>query len=138
MLVIRGVNVFPSAVEAALLDDPALAGQYALVVDQRQAMHQLEVHTELIEGSADRDAVAARLGSARVWRTGSDSGSPSSSARPAPYRGRSSVRRSGCSCVRTITTSWPPRSGRREFSVDRGSFSYEERIAIASPVRRHE
>jgi phenylacetate-coenzyme A ligase PaaK-like adenylate-forming protein len=26
-------------------------------------MHQLEVHTELAEGSADRDAVAARLGS---------------------------------------------------------------------------
>jgi phenylacetate-CoA ligase len=63
MLVIRGVNVFPSAVEAALLDDPTLAGQYALVVDQREAMHQLEVHTEFVEDSADREAVAARLGS---------------------------------------------------------------------------
>jgi phenylacetate-CoA ligase len=61
MLVIRGVNVFPSAVEAALLGDPTLAGQYALVVDQREAMHQLEVHTELVVDSADREAVAARL-----------------------------------------------------------------------------
>ena len=34
MLVIRGVNVFPSAVEGVLLDDPALGGQYALVVDR--------------------------------------------------------------------------------------------------------
>jgi hypothetical protein len=37
MRVIRGVNVFPSAVEAALLDDPALGGQYAIVVDRRGA-----------------------------------------------------------------------------------------------------
>ena len=62
MLVIRGVNVFPSAIEAALLDDPALAGQYAIVVDQREAMHQLEVHTELVEEARKREAVAARLG----------------------------------------------------------------------------
>ena len=62
MLVMRGVNVYPSAVEAALLDDPALAGHYAIVVDQRKAMHRLEVHTELVEGTVDRKAVAGRLG----------------------------------------------------------------------------
>jgi hypothetical protein len=32
-----------------------------------------------------------------------------------------------------ITTSWPPRSGRREFSVDRGSFSYEEEDCDRQP-----
>jgi phenylacetate-CoA ligase len=62
MLVIRGVNVFPSAVESALLDDPALAGQYAIVVDQREAMHRLEVHTEVVEESIERELVATRLG----------------------------------------------------------------------------
>jgi len=62
MLVIRGVNVFPSAVEAAVLDDPGLAGQYAIVVDQREAMHQLEVHAEVVDDAVDREAVTARLG----------------------------------------------------------------------------
>jgi phenylacetate-CoA ligase len=61
MLVIRGVNVFPSAIEAALLDDPALAGQYAIVVDRREAMPQLEVHAELSEDALDGEAVAGRL-----------------------------------------------------------------------------
>jgi phenylacetate-CoA ligase len=47
MLVIRGVNVFPSAIEAALLEHPDLAGQYAIVVDRRPTMPELEVHAEL-------------------------------------------------------------------------------------------
>jgi phenylacetate-CoA ligase len=46
MLVIRGVNVFPSEIEAVLLDDPALAGQYAIVVDRRGNMPELEVRSE--------------------------------------------------------------------------------------------
>jgi phenylacetate-CoA ligase len=61
MLIIRGVNVFPSAIEAALLDDPALAGQYAIVVDRREAMPQLEVHAELSGDGADEQAVTSRL-----------------------------------------------------------------------------
>jgi phenylacetate-CoA ligase len=46
MLVIRGVNVFPSEIEAVLLDDPALAGQYAIVIDRRGNMAELEVRSE--------------------------------------------------------------------------------------------
>jgi phenylacetate-CoA ligase len=61
MLVIRGVNVFPSAIEAALLDDSALAGQYAIVVDRRGPMPQLEVHAELADDVSDVEEVAARL-----------------------------------------------------------------------------
>jgi phenylacetate-CoA ligase len=61
MLVIRGVNVFPSAIEAALLDDSALAGQYAIVVDRRESMPQLEIHAELVEDEGDAEGVAARL-----------------------------------------------------------------------------
>jgi phenylacetate-CoA ligase len=56
MLVIRGVNVFPSAIEAALLEHPGVAGQYAIVIDRRATMPELEVHAEL----ASSDLVAQR------------------------------------------------------------------------------
>ena len=61
MLVVRGVNVFPSEVEAVVLDDADVAGQYALVVDRRATLPTLEVRVELADGGADRDAVAERL-----------------------------------------------------------------------------
>jgi phenylacetate-CoA ligase len=51
MLVVRGINVFPSEIEAVVLDDPALGGQYAIVVDRRPALPELEVH---VEGPAER------------------------------------------------------------------------------------
>jgi phenylacetate-CoA ligase len=41
MLVIRGVNVYPSEVERVLLAEPALAPDYLLVVDERQPQHRL-------------------------------------------------------------------------------------------------
>ncbi len=41
MLVIRGVNVYPSEVERVLLAEPALAPDYLLVVDERAAMPAL-------------------------------------------------------------------------------------------------
>jgi phenylacetate-coenzyme A ligase PaaK-like adenylate-forming protein len=41
MLVIRGVNVYPSEVERVLLAEPALAPDYLLVVDEREAQRRL-------------------------------------------------------------------------------------------------
>jgi phenylacetate-coenzyme A ligase PaaK-like adenylate-forming protein len=41
MLVIRGVNVYPSEVERVLLADGALSPDYLLVVDERAAQHRL-------------------------------------------------------------------------------------------------
>jgi len=41
MLVIRGVNVYPSEVERVLLGEPALAPDYLLVVDERAAQPRL-------------------------------------------------------------------------------------------------
>jgi phenylacetate-CoA ligase len=63
MLVIRGVNVFPSAIEAALLEHPGIAGQYAIVVDRRETLPQLEVHAELASDEllVQRDEVQRRL-----------------------------------------------------------------------------
>ena len=61
MLVIRGVNVFPSAIEAVVLDDPALGGQYAIVVDRRGTLPNLEVHCELAAPLAEREGLRRAL-----------------------------------------------------------------------------
>jgi phenylacetate-CoA ligase len=63
MLIIRGVNVFPSEIEAVVLDDPALGGQYAIVVDRRTILPELEVITEIAHPTfrSQRDDVAERL-----------------------------------------------------------------------------
>src|SRR5205823_2987766 len=63
MLVIRGVNVFPSEIEAVVLDDEALGAQYRILVDRRGTMPELIVQTELgsAEHAPERDAVTARL-----------------------------------------------------------------------------
>lgn len=46
MLVIRGVNVFPQQVEAALLSIPGLAPHYQIIVTREGAMDELEVDVE--------------------------------------------------------------------------------------------
>jgi phenylacetate-CoA ligase len=68
MLVVRGVNVFPSEIEEVLLEHPALAGQYAIVLDRRGPLVELEVRAELAKpGEAARlepelsDRLADRL-----------------------------------------------------------------------------
>jgi phenylacetate-CoA ligase len=49
MLVIKGVNLFPSQLEAALLTLPELAPHYQLVVDRSQGFPTIEVHVEPAE-----------------------------------------------------------------------------------------
>jgi phenylacetate-CoA ligase len=63
MLVIRGVNVFPSEIEAVVLEHAALGAQYAIVVDRRATLPELQVRTELAspELAHRRDEVAAAL-----------------------------------------------------------------------------
>ena len=73
MLVIKGVNVYPSQVEAALLTIVELAPHYQLVVDRTQGFPRLTVHVEPAEGlvggwggfdtrRAEVAALAARVG----------------------------------------------------------------------------
>jgi phenylacetate-CoA ligase len=50
MLIIRGVNVFPSQVEAILVQREELSPHYLLVVDRKDNMDTLEVKVELAEG----------------------------------------------------------------------------------------
>ena len=47
MLIIRGVNVFPSQIEAAIVGIPGIAPRYLLVVDRVNNLDVLEVQVEL-------------------------------------------------------------------------------------------
>ncbi|HIE21378.1 MAG TPA: phenylacetate--CoA ligase [Acidimicrobiia bacterium] len=63
MLIIRGINVYPRTIETVLMDDPALGPNYALIVDRRGALPELEARVELTDDSllSDADMVARRL-----------------------------------------------------------------------------
>jgi phenylacetate-CoA ligase len=50
MLIIRGVNVFPSQVEAIIVTKDELSPHYILIVDRVENMDTLEVQIELAEG----------------------------------------------------------------------------------------
>jgi phenylacetate-CoA ligase len=49
MLIIRGVNVFPSQIEIAVMSFPELAAQYQIVVDRPGALDTFAVKVELTE-----------------------------------------------------------------------------------------
>lgn len=66
MLVIRGVNVYPSEVERILLAEPALAPDYVLVVDQREAQYRLLACCEYDETGSARDRSPAELIESRL------------------------------------------------------------------------
>lgn len=63
MLIIRGVNLFPTQVEELVLQHGQLAGQYQLVVTRESLLDELTVRCELMpeHRGADRDAIAAAL-----------------------------------------------------------------------------
>jgi phenylacetate-CoA ligase len=58
MLIIRGVNVFPSEVERALLAIPELAPHYQLVVERPGHLDELTVQ---VEGKAEATSVRKQL-----------------------------------------------------------------------------
>jgi phenylacetate-CoA ligase len=68
MLVIRGVNVFPSEIERALLAVPELSPHYRLYVDRPGHLDELTVEAELRDGEAGGERLQAlveeRLGRA--------------------------------------------------------------------------
>ena len=56
MLIIRGVNVFPTQIEEIVLAHAELSGQYQLHVSRDGLLDEIEVHCEMQPG-ADGDAV---------------------------------------------------------------------------------
>jgi phenylacetate-CoA ligase len=63
MLIIRGVNLFPTQVEEMIVNEPALAPHYQLEVTRPGVLDELTVHVERSPqaGSADADAAGRRL-----------------------------------------------------------------------------
>ncbi|MET0980601.1 MAG: phenylacetate--CoA ligase PaaK [Telluria sp.] len=59
MLIIRGVNVFPSQIEELILKMPALAPQYQLLLGRDGHLDTLEVFGELREAGQPQDTVDA-------------------------------------------------------------------------------
>jgi len=59
MLIVRGVNLYPSEVEHVLLSQPGIAPHYQLVVERPRDLDEITVHCEPVDGQADRDALAA-------------------------------------------------------------------------------
>lgn len=49
MLIVRGVNVFPSQIEEVLLDVEGVAPHYQIVVDRKQNIDMLEVWVEVVD-----------------------------------------------------------------------------------------
>lgn len=49
MLIIRGVNVFPSQIEGVILDHSEVAPQYQIVVDRQRNLDQIEVQVEAVD-----------------------------------------------------------------------------------------
>jgi phenylacetate-CoA ligase len=70
MLIIRGVNLYPSEVELALLGVEGVAPHYQLVVERPVLMDELTVRCEPSSAGADRAALAARVGRALRAETG--------------------------------------------------------------------
>jgi phenylacetate-CoA ligase len=62
MLIIRGVNLFPTQIEEIVLKQGQLSGQYQLVVTREGNLDAIEVRCEVLPGvAADREAIAAWL-----------------------------------------------------------------------------
>ncbi|HOV69053.1 MAG TPA: AMP-binding protein, partial [Clostridia bacterium] len=66
MLVIRGVNVFPSQIESVLISIPEVGPHYEIIVDRKGYLDTLEVLVELSDGSmlekySELEALQARI-----------------------------------------------------------------------------
>ncbi|MFH1149683.1 MAG: phenylacetate--CoA ligase [Actinomycetota bacterium] len=66
MLIIRGVNVYPTQVEKALLEVEGIEPHYLIVVDRRAELDSLEVLVEVSEGVFSDDTRAMRQFAGRV------------------------------------------------------------------------
>ncbi len=56
MMIIRGVNVFPTQIEEQLLKSPGLTGHYQIILTREGRMDEVEVHVEARGDFIDADA----------------------------------------------------------------------------------
>ncbi len=69
MLVVRGVNLYPSQIEHALLGVDGVAPHYRLIVERPGAMDELTLEFEAA-GGADRESLRAQIGRLLREQTG--------------------------------------------------------------------
>ncbi len=72
MLIIRGINVFPSQVESVLMHVPELGDNYQLIVDRVHELDTMKVRVEAAEGQTSNETnelVALKKKIAHVLRT---------------------------------------------------------------------
>ena len=62
MLIIRGVNVYPSQVEAALVGLPNVAPHYQLVLERQGTLDHLTVEIEVIQNAVPTPEARAAVG----------------------------------------------------------------------------
>jgi phenylacetate-CoA ligase len=60
MLIVRGVNVYPTQVESVLLQVPELTPHYRLVVTRERTLDEVEVQVEVAESHLGRDSAELR------------------------------------------------------------------------------
>jgi phenylacetate-CoA ligase len=70
MLIVRGVNIYPSSVEDVLLRVEGVAPYYQLIVTREGPLDQLALHCEPADGGLDRVALAETIGGALREQTG--------------------------------------------------------------------
>ena len=63
MLIIRGINVYPRAIEAILMEDPDLGPNYAIIVDRRGSLPEVEARVEVADDAfiARSDEISSRI-----------------------------------------------------------------------------
>ncbi len=64
MLIVRGVNLFPTQVEELVLADPRLSGHYQIVLTREGRLDSLTVRVEAREAAGPADAAASASGAA--------------------------------------------------------------------------
>ena len=94
MLIIRGVNVFPTQIEELVLQHGQLSGQYQLVVTREGELDELEVRCELLprHAGADRARRSRRCAAAAHQDAGRHHGARAASGRPNRSSARWSAR----------------------------------------------
>ncbi len=70
MVVVRGLNLFPTMVSAVLSEMPELSGDYRIVLDGPPPYDRLPLHVERVKGAPDRPDLAARVAAAVKARLG--------------------------------------------------------------------
>jgi phenylacetate-CoA ligase len=69
MMIVRGVNVFPTQIEEKLLQLEALSAHYQIVLTREGRLDQMEVKVEAREGAADAANEAAKVLARQIKET---------------------------------------------------------------------